>query len=91
MSNELLRDIAELRRNMPRNATAMRVCDALEARLTETSMPQKYEHREIGYAFVDMPDGNVVGNFYQGKFDKKAYQRGYMRKRRAAEKANAGV
>lgn len=75
MSNEILKDIAELRRNMPRNKTAMRICDALEERLIATSP------REIINAVIESSP----------VFDKTAYQRNYMRARRAKLKENASA
>jgi uncharacterized membrane protein len=76
-----MRDIAELRRNMPRNSTAMRVCDALENLIIAESKRASAVAEIVKAASdqaVDIP-----------KFDKTAYQRDYMRKRRAAAKETA--
>jgi hypothetical protein len=78
MSTDLLKTIGRIRRAMPRNADVMEICDALEASL---SKPTEYRHIEVGYA-ISGPVGERVGNMYE-KFDKRAYQRNYMRKRRA--------
>lgn len=76
MNNELMRDIAELRRNMPRNTTAMRICDALEAELVAK------QHSNMADAIV-ATQANANGGF-----DRKAYQRNYMRQRRAKKEAS---
>lgn len=80
---ELIKAIARIRRNMPRNADVMEVCDYAESRLTELPLvitPLADGCVEIKQ--VMRPDTSV-------KFDKTVYMRNYMRKLRAAKKANA--
>jgi hypothetical protein len=83
MDKELLKTISRLRRAMPRNEDVMALCDALEARLLKSEQPPKYEHAEVGYEIATNENGDRVGNMTVKKFDKTAYQREYMRKRRA--------
>jgi hypothetical protein len=70
MDKELLKTISRLRRAMPRNEDVMALCDALEARLLKSDEPTIKADDEA--APINRP-----------KFDKTAYQREYMRKRRA--------
>ena len=73
---ELFQAISRVRRAMPRNSDVMAICDAAEA--TKPPPPNP------GYP----PSGTVlVKGFVTGpKFNKKAYQRDLMRKRRAEDK-----
>lgn len=66
---DLLSIIARVKRSMPRNADVMAVCDALEARLVS---------KPVNTVLADV--SSAVNN---GKQDRKAYMREYMRKRRA--------
>lgn len=75
MSNDLMRDIAQLRRDMPRNATVMRVCDALEVELTSLTQ------QELNAAVA-------VVKKHKESFDRNGYQRDLMRQRRAKKEAN---
>lgn len=75
MSNTDLHEaIGRLKRSQPRNEDTMAVCSALEA----------YLYRPP----AELP--RTVQTEAAGGFDKKAYQRDYMRKRRAMEKASKG-
>jgi hypothetical protein len=85
VSNELLKDIAELRRNMPRNSMVLRVCQALEAALIDAA------RREMIKGIINgVPEQIEKATSITKSFDKTAYQRDYMRKRRA-EKQSAGT
>lgn len=66
--------IARIRRTMPRNVDVMAVCDELEARLMAPAPEPKVVER-IVEKLVEPPS--------KPKFDKRAYQRDLMRKRRA--------
>jgi len=68
---ELSKDIAQLRRDQPRNPVTARVCDALERRLQKRTLvvPQSLEVE------VQAAPG----------FDRKSYMRDYMKKKRAAK------
>lgn len=66
--------IARIRRTMPRNVDVMAVCDELEARLT-APLPEPKIVERVVERIVEPPA--------KPKFDKKAYQRDLMRKRRA--------
>ena len=84
MSTELMKDIAHLRRNMPRNEIAMRVCDALEEHLKskpptiKTSSGSTIEFSGKGEPIRSMENITTT-------FDKTAYMRDYMRKKRATK------
>ena len=78
MSNSIFSDIAKIRRDMPRNQIVMRICDALEAELT---LPSQQE--------LNVASAIVAKHKAECKFDKTAYQRDYMRKKRQAEKTSA--
>ena len=73
MSDDIWQIIARLRRAQPRNPDTMAVCARLELAL--------HTIRELD----SMARGRVPGP--QPYFDKKAYMREYMRKRRAKAKA----
>ena len=64
--------IATLRRSQPRNPLTMRVCDELEGRLF---MP----------VVLDSPERDAAFEKRHG-FDRRAYQRTYMKKYRADKK-----
>lgn len=74
MSADLMKTIARVRRAMPRNADVMEICDALEQRLSTVIFSDDEMH-------VVNPGGVVT------KFDKTAYMRDYMRKKRAEKKS----
>ena len=74
MSEEGWKVIARLRRAQPRNPDTMAVCDAYEAAMVAL---RRLEEMLI-VPRKRKPDGT---------FDKKAYMRAYMRKRRAKAKA----
>jgi len=61
LSVELVQAVARLRRNFPRNADVLLVCEALER--------------------GEQPAAPIV--LTSETFDRRAYQRDYMRKRRA--------
>ena len=71
----LTQTMEKLRRDMPRNGLVMRVCDELEKLLKARS--STVEQRPL--------KPKVEGSIPSGssKFDRNAYQREYMRKRRA--------
>ena len=69
-SNEIFAVIGRVRRAMPRNADVMALCDAAE-RLAVARPP-----------LPDLPTAMAVKETRTTTFDKKAYQREYMRKRR---------
>jgi hypothetical protein len=80
MSVDLLKTIARLRRAMPRNADVTEVCDALEGLLQRrslalpavSSVPPVHAEQPAELKITRVP-----------KFDKRAYMRDYMRKKRA--------
>lgn len=47
MSKDIWKDIAETRRNMPRNQTVMRICNALEEKLRESK--KSLDNHETGF------------------------------------------
>jgi hypothetical protein len=67
-SISLTQAIAKLRRDQPRNALTMMVCDELMARLMVTDARTEARADEVKKAL---------------KFDRNAYQRAYMKKWRA--------
>jgi hypothetical protein len=73
MSADLLATIGRLRRAMPRNADVLAVCDGLEQHLTGQNFAEPMQQA-----------GRSVQSECPG-FDRLAYQRKYMRKRRAAK------
>lgn len=83
MSTDLLKTIARVRRAMPRNADVMELCDALERQMARPPF-------EGGRIRVNEPNEIVVINPDEGtvsRFDKTAYMRDYMRKKRAKGKS----
>lgn len=86
MDIELTKTIARVRRAMPRNADVMSLCDALEARLATVEKVEP--ERTIGG--VPVSAARVIAKAIRNrtdkpKFDRNAYQRELMRKRRAKE------
>jgi hypothetical protein len=76
--SEILLTVAKVRRAMPRNVEVMIVCDALEGALNDMAkLEQALIKAETDAAMVDV----------RKRFDRKAYQRQYMRKWRAKKKA----
>jgi hypothetical protein len=72
MSEDDLQLIARIRRAMPRNADVLELC-------------QRLERRVVGSRLIDAARGRDVPK-PAAKFDKKSYQREYMKKRRAEKK-----
>jgi hypothetical protein len=69
---ELSKDIAQLRRDQPRNPVTARVCDALERLLQSRNLPNPAMPKSL-----DLPTLT---------FDRKSYMRDYMKKKRAKGK-----
>lgn len=69
-ARHLMELIARQRRARPRNTDLMRLCDALEARLKPAEVPI------VESVSVEPDDAQP--------FDRKAYMRDYMKKRRAS-------
>ena len=68
--------VARVKRAMPRNADVMRVCQIAEEGMARLKQSIE-EHLSIGGASVGIDPAMVR------RFNKKVYQREYMRKRRA--------
>lgn len=81
MSNELIKTIARVRRAMPRNVDVMEICDALEKRLQE---PVELEDARRNHMMVAAKgiQARAEAEKDESRFDKKAYMRDYMRKKR---------
>lgn len=76
-NNQFLSAIGRVRRAMPRNPDVMLICDTAEKlfRASFSTPP-----------LAQLPDGDIRGPQAK-RFDKKAYQRELMRKRRKEGKA----
>ena len=72
----LTQTVEKLRRDMPRNGLVMRVCDELDRLLKERTV---VPHPRESWLHKTTP-GSQGG---RATFDRNAYQREYMRKRRA--------
>lgn len=80
MSNiDLTQAIGRLRRAQPRNPDTMAVCDALERMIVGKATKPAVEAKPPEWRLDAVKEGGQ-------KFDKKAYQRALMRKRRAKQK-----
>jgi hypothetical protein len=79
MSNTVddMNTIARVRRAMPRNADVMRICEIAEAHLIV--------RREISEGVLTVKRADVAAAEIMDRsgFDRKKYQRDYMRKKRA--------
>ena len=82
MTQELFKTIARVRRAMPRNHDVMEICDYAERKLLEP--PLIISSDGNGSVTIEQDFEAVKRN--ADKFDKTAYMRRYMRKRRAAAK-----
>jgi len=79
---KLLPIIARVRRAMPRNEDVMAICEAAEKLLVMAAE----DERDVAIARERLAEG-IVGVEPKAKFDRRAYQRELMRKRRAEGKA----
>jgi hypothetical protein len=79
-SNELFAVIGRLRRAMPRNEDVLALCAAAE-KMAIGKSPLSFDDKA-----TLKPEGSPIEHVGD-KFDKKIYQREYMRKRRAEGKA----
>lgn len=81
--------IARVRRAMPRNADVMRLCDELEAARGRIAGRDRAHYAEAPVVLAVGSNASNQSNRPQsnqsnGAFDKRAYQRDLMRRRRAA-------
>ena len=83
---KLLPIIARVRRAMPRNEDVMAVCDAAERLSLEAAEDER--DAEIARKRLAQLKERVVGlaGPSKAKFDRRAYQRDLMRKRRAEDR-----
>ena len=82
---ELMQTIARVRRAMPRNADVMAICDAVEVPAAEAiTAAQRALMDAQRVARRDFMEATMTE---KPPFNKKAYQRELMRKRRAEGKA----
>lgn len=82
-AKEIFALISQARRDMPRNQLVARLCDELEKRMIVSAAPDN-THQRQEWMRVGGEIGKAVSG--RGKFDRNAYQRELMRKRRAAAK-----
>ena len=76
--------IGRLRRSQPRNPDTMEVCDELEKRIIEAS---RVEGSSVAERRSPKPDAAGSNPAPSASFDKRAYQREYMKKKRAEKKS----
>ena len=85
--NEIVAAIGRVRRAMPRNADVMLVCDVAENSLLQRSLSLDTPIKDASLDAIEEPMTRPPGTSKSGVgFDRKAYMRAYMAKRRAEAK-----
>lgn len=88
MDHELIKTIARVRRAMPRNTDVMIICDALEQKLQDEAAAPERNIAGIPVSHLKPMAEPINNRSDLPRFDRTAYQREYMRQRRARKKAH---